>query len=316
MLRGSNGQHPYDSGRHVIVVVREWTAYGDETGTQAGAEFCGLLGYVASPRQWAKFRPEWRSIVGAGKELHSQKFFQREAWTSSKSPYRGWTGPKARAYLDKLLHVIHSFDVRPIGHAYHIEDFKGLTNAERMILTGATRQTRTRVRVFDVGTKVDISDKFLSSGSPERIYFLGFQYFVTEALRRVPDDVIVNFVFDERPDVMARATDTFKEMKRTSRPEITNRVGLLSFGDSVKYEPLQAADLYAYVWYRVLHGSVTEPLKHAYERLIRKRPTIGVARTYDYRRLIEGFNEAKHADILRILQARIPDDQKMRGLSF
>ena len=237
--------------------------------------------------------------MGRDAEFHAIDFFQRASWQSSTSPYHGWSPRKARKFLDRLLATIHRYDIRPIGFAYDIADFEALGVADRRRLTGATNVTRTRVHQG----KVEITDKFVSSGAPTQPYSLGFIYFLTQALKFAPAGATVSYVFDQRKRSEAWAAESFEHIMRYSkRPEIKDRLGLLSFGDSAKYEPLQAADLYAYVWNRRLHESMNEDLEHALRKLGRKRDRMEIANAAVYRELLEDQDLKRTEGIMKALR--------------
>ena len=276
--------------------MAEWVAYGDETGTQAGSHYCALLGYVASPRQWKLFRRDWRTALGKVPEFHAIDFFQKKRWRSSKSPYHGWSEKKAKRFLDGLLRTINRYDLIPIGFAFHIEAFQALSLDERRRLTGAVR----RNRIHPYRNTVEVTSTLVSSGAPEQPYFMGWHYLITEALNHSPPSVIVNFVFDSRLTIEARAHQTFDEIRSTGMPEISKRLGLHSFGDSAKYEPLQAADLYAYVWNRALHWSLDDLLKHALLKLVQKRDGMGIGDRNFYRHILDS-QDADRAEWLKAL---------------
>ncbi len=174
-----------------------------------------------------------------------------------------------------------------------------MSEDERRRLTGATRLTTTEVRVG----QIRVRNKLVTSGAPTEPYFLGFYYFITEALKHAPPDVAVNFIFDNRDESgEVRAKESVGEIIQYSTfPEIRDRIGLVSFGSSEKHESLQAADLYAYVWNRTLHKRMTEPLRHALDRLTKKRPGIGIAEADFYKMLIGKLDLDEAVAVLRTL---------------
>lgn len=263
---GSRGDYPFDEGKHLVVVV-EWWAYGDESGL--GEKYCCVFGYVASPRQWRMLTREWRSVLRDVPEFHAKEFFQKASWQSSTSPYHGWTMKKARRYLNGLLRTIDGHDIRPIGFAYDTADFMALAEHDRRLLTGAINRTRSRVRKG----RLEVTDKLMSTGAPSEPYCLGFQYLITEALKASPPGTIVNYVFDRRKTREGWAFQTFDGIKEYSTEPIVRRLGLLSFGDSEQYPPLQAADMIAYLANRTVHETVNNELvQRALDVLGQKQP--------------------------------------------
>ena len=294
-IRGSRGDYPLDEGKHLIVVA-EWWAYGDETGIQEGSDFCSVLGYVGSPRQWKLFRRDWRKLVPRGTEFHASKFFQKASWRSKDSPYHGWSDKKARRFLNGLLATIDRYDIRPIGFAFNIADFFALNEDERRRLTGAVRWTNTRI----YRGRIETIDKLLSTGAPGEPYFLGFHYFITQALRTSPAGATINYLFDRRKTREALALETFDEIKKYSDKTIQQRLGMLAFDDSDKQEPLQAADLYAYAWNRKLHGRrMSDSLEHALQKMGRKRDQMEIGGANLFRVLLEDLDRRRAEGIER-----------------
>ncbi|MGB8769039.1 MAG: hypothetical protein WCC92_05460, partial [Candidatus Korobacteraceae bacterium] len=126
-------------------------AYLDESGIHDGARICVVAGYSGGRGQWRRFEFEWRRLLDRYKipisEFHANKL------------------AKMRQHAE-LLHaaakLIRSFDkIHPMGVGVFVDDFMSFTPEQRMWMTGA-----------------DINERgFLSSsGSPERPYFLPFQF--------------------------------------------------------------------------------------------------------------------------------------------
>ena len=279
--------------------MAEWWAYADESGIQVDSEYCCVLGYVGSPRQWKLFRRDWRSVLGAVPEFHAKDFFQRASWQSEDSPYHNWSEKKARRFLNGLLGAIDRNDIRPIGFAYKIADFMALDLDERRRLTGAIRKTRTRV----FQGKPEVTDKLISSGAPSEPYFLGFHYLITEALKASPRGATINYVFDRRKTREALAFLIFQGIREHSEDTTSNRLGLLSFGDSDKYEPLQAADLYAYAVNRRLHGSMTDLMEQALDKLGRKRDIMSIGDSSTFHALLADLDKKRQAGIDKAVQS-------------
>lgn len=101
-------------------------------------------------------------------------------------------------------------------------------------------------------------------------YFLAFQHLVemmalklSEAEIVGPSDRIAYF-FDEQTEYQGRAKEIFSSLTKDGDLEYTNRVGSITFDDSRRFLPLQAADILAYENLRYLrdyrHGlRLSEP---------------------------------------------------------
>lgn len=290
--RGSRGDYPLDEGKHLIVVAT-WWAYGDESGIHAGSRYCSVLGYVGSARQWKMFRRDWRKALRGVPHFHAKDFFPPKKRTAKSSFYYGWSDKKVLNFLDRLLRTINRYDVRPIGFAYHVGDFMALSVSERRRLTGAIRNTRTRVRQG----QVEVTDKLIGSGVPSEPYFLGFNYLITEALKASASTATVNYVFDRRRTREAWAFQVFDNIKTHDSNPLIKNMGMLAFDDLPDNEGLQAADLYAYSINGLVHGRVSSLLEHALTKLGYKRPVIHVGNADTFRAVLGDLDVKRQAGI-------------------
>ena len=288
-VRASKGDYPLDEGKHLIVAV-EWTAYADESGTHEGSEYVSVLGYVASPSQWKKFRKDWRGIT-QGNEFHGKEFFNPAAWRSSDSPYNGWTTRKAEKFIDRLVNTINRYRLCPVGFAYKTKDFLALDEEDRRYLTGAVRMNRAHL----YQGKVETTSKLISTGAPSDLYLTGFHALLTEALKSSPRGAIVNYIFDRNKLREGLARQCFDWIKDSPSHPIYERMGLLSFGDSDKHEELQAADLYANVWNGILHGTYSdkELVERAGAGLARKSDTLSVGDANYFQAVLQNIEQER-----------------------
>jgi hypothetical protein len=254
-------------------------AYGDESGTQQGAPFCLVLGYIASPRQWKLFRREWTGALSVlpeppndkQREFHAWEFFQRQAWESSRNPYHGWSDKKAADFLSDLLDAIHRYDLQPIGAAVNAADFFAYSEDQRRYLTGAALRLRTTWRE----DQFEVNERLLKHQSaPYRPYFVAFVGFLVDAIYAcsAAKEPEVQLSLDRKTESETRALEVFNSLKSTV-PEAASLVSL-TFEDSEKEQGLQAADLLAYAWYRELTSNVNSTLLRVLRSLTRKKAGI------------------------------------------
>ncbi len=281
LLVTGRGEYPYHKGRHLIAMALH--AYGDDSGSQDGAPFTLILGYVASPHQWKLFRRDWNSALeilpppkdGKQREFHAKEFFQKATWQSSESPYHGWKPQKAAALLTRLLDTIHRYQLQPVGGACKNRDFFAYSEIERRFLTGAVLLTRTRWHE----DQFEVTQKLLAHESaPTRPYFVVFPGFLVEALLacRAAHDSQIHIYLDRKRESEARALATFNTFKDHADTD-TDALNDLTFADSEKEPGLQAADLYAYVWNRKLCDNLNAELTRAFRVLTRKKADIRTA---------------------------------------
>ena len=289
---------PYNEGKRLTPM--EKYAYGDDSGTHKGSKVCLVLGYIGSHRQWKLFRHDWQDALtalklpaGAKREFHAKDFFDRRRWRSRKSPYHNWTDTQARDFLRKLLDAIHRRHLEPIGGATNTVDFFAYSKSQRRWITGATLYTMTHWHQGEF----EVIDKLAGhEGSPNRPYFVVFPGFLVDAMNASKDDSEVHLYFDRQKDVEARAREAFDSFKR-SVPEAASLVSL-TYAESEDEVGLQAADLYAYVWNRELHGTVRgELLSRAFKVLSKKKPKIIFAGKHYFDNVLASGVENRNAGV-------------------
>lgn len=230
-LKGGKGPFPFERGRHLEVSGILYT-FGDESGIEDAAEWCILAGYVGEPRQWERFRREWRRVLRKYRvpEFHAKDFYQPER-RKHVPHYADWPDERPSSFLAALLTVINERNIDPIAVS--------LPDGKTMVFT----------------------EDFKSSGAPSRPYMAIFQRFVGEALLKAEEGTSVHFTFDTQNVMQARAIETFQEQFKGSYlpaglRKLGERAASIRYADSVSEEPLQAADLCAYFWNRASNDAV------------------------------------------------------------
>ena len=296
LLRGSSGDYPFHVGKHLLAMV--WFAYADDSGTHRDSVCSVVAGYIGSPRQWKGMRRDWRQALGDIQEFHATDFFQPERWRSTKSPYHGWSDHRADSFLGSLLSVINQYGIIPIGGAVLTEAFFSYTAEDRVWLTGANLITMARMHEGEP----EVIDKLAKhEGSPERPYFIIFPGFLVEALRITSkkEKPRIHFYFDRQKDAEAHAKEAFDRFKeRTSMPEKEN-LATITYAESVDEEGLQAADLYAYVWYRKLMNTMNPRLERARRELSKKKSEIFIADKQYFDRMLAARDQHRAEGIRR-----------------
>jgi hypothetical protein len=255
-IASSRGKFPYERGRHLIVASVMHT-FGDESGIEGSATYCIIAGYIAAPKEWEKFRRQWRRILRKYHvpEFHAKDFYQPERRKRIKH-YDGWPKEKESEFLVALLRTINECDIHPIGAAIHVPSFNAFDHDERRYLSGGLLATH--AFGHPDGSTVVLKGDFKSSGAPSRPYMAIFQRFIGEALLKAPPKTIVHFTFDIQNALQVRAIETFHEQFKSRHlpPDLEAKAGSIRYANSVEEEPLQAADLCAYFWNRELNQSV------------------------------------------------------------
>jgi hypothetical protein len=222
-------------------MVLELFAYGDESGSIADP-FCTVAGFVASERQWKVFCSRWRDALDrAGiRSFHAVEFFQRVSWRSSRSPYHGWSEAAGMAFQRELLKVffLQYQRLNAANGAVNVDDFKSMSKDWQRIFTGAAVKWNVRAGKF--------SAKISGTGKPSAPWFTSFIDFVQHALTHVPDGAVMHLVFDQQTQYAPYAHITWGNMKKLKMMS-WRKMGDLTFREDERCEPLQLADMYAYL---------------------------------------------------------------------
>ena len=259
MARG-RGAFAYERGKHLIVSGILHT-FADESGIENTAQYCIIAGYIGPPRQWQRFRREWRRVLRKYRvpEFHAKDFYQPER-RKNVAHYAGWSEDRASDFLAALLTAINDRDIEPISTSVDVPAFNSFDHDERRYLTGGLLATH--AEGYEDGSTVVLTEGFKSSGAPSRPYMAIFQRFVGEALIKAPANTKVYFTFDTQTTFQVRAIETFQEQFKggfLSADREAKAAGI-RYADSLYEDPLQAADLLAYFWNRVAHEAVRSRL--------------------------------------------------------
>jgi hypothetical protein len=211
-------------------------AYLDDSGTHADSPLCVISGYFGSEKKWTRFDAKWRSVLDSFgiEEFHANRF-----WSAfdggNVSEYRGWDKEQARRFIGELLNVIQdSHRIFPVSCSVHMEEWHKLTKDERAYLTGARH---------------DDNGELLTSGAPNKPYFLPFLTTISTVLDYCNPEHTVDFSIDDSPHFSGYASRYFREIKSWDVGNF-KRMGEIFFVDSKKAPPVQAADLLAYESYQ------------------------------------------------------------------
>jgi hypothetical protein len=266
-IEGGQGKYPYHEGKHLIVAA-ELFIFADESGIQASAKYCLVLGFIGSPRHWMKFERGWQSVLDEFEisEFHAKEFFSRDSQRNRIGQYNNWSPIKAEKFLEILLGIVKPIRLHPIGGTVNISDFNSFTHAERRFFTG--------------GFISKSGKKWKSSGAPSKPYYFAMNLLVIDALNNAVPDAELHFVFDEQNVLQSRAIQTFRENMNAgplAKGLDIAQVKTVSFAKSIDQKGLQLADMYSYAWNRYLiHAeSVSEGIHQILETITPKRAKRG-----------------------------------------
>jgi Protein of unknown function (DUF3800) len=219
--------HPKDGHPKVFCVLE---AYLDDSGTHSNSTICVVAGYFGGEHRWTKFDREWRRELDSQgiKEFHANRFWGRENGKMF-GEYEGWSNERASKFLSKLLAIINSHRIYPIGAAVLMSEWEKLTDDEKNYLTGAAY----------------VSGKYALGGAKKKSYFLPFTWAIRCVESHCNEGQRVHFFFDSSNFFSSYALEYYRLIKEIS-PNRRDKLGDIDFPDSHSATPIQAADLLAY----------------------------------------------------------------------
>ncbi|MBI4180484.1 MAG: hypothetical protein HY528_00970 [Chloroflexi bacterium] len=217
------------------MAVELW-AYADESGLEENPKYCLIAGYIANPRQWMRFEREWKKVLGeySVQEFHAIDFFHRKP---PRGCYKGWSEHKAKMFLGRLLAIIGSTSISPIGAIVDVADFKANPEGVERFLTGAALSPSGK--------------KWMGNTGSLQPYHLAFALLLTDAawVNHNRPDVKIHFTFDIQNIVQKQAVKLFDDIVNRKHHQSWQMFGRRIFSDGETDTPLQAADLHAYLQY-------------------------------------------------------------------
>jgi len=205
-------------------------AYFDESGIHDGAAMCVIAGYFGYAAQWRAFEKKWLKVLGD----HNTRLADFHA-TDLIDSYRH------QPMLEELAEGIATSAIYPVSAGIVVADFLSLSEKQRKFMTGATISEKTH--------------KLITSGAPNRPYFVPFQLCLRKTTDYTEPGRKVNFFFGLDKPMSKYARIMFKQIKTQgaytqSVWHSKRRLGDPAFPFAKETPQLQAADLYAHLTYR------------------------------------------------------------------
>jgi|SRR5579859_1628428 len=218
-------------------------AYFDESGIHDQAKVCVVGGYYGSQAAWRTFERQWKRIIADYPEIQNRGFHAKEFFDRVKGKrtgdYKEWDNDKGRQFLDRLVQAIMRNRIFPISYAIVIEDFRSLSLETRQWLTGA---------------KFRPDGKCVSSGCPNKSYYLPFSFCVLDSARMSganPIDKVHFFAgLDRSFHEYASTLYRFILIDSRLQASVKELLGQISYPLAKDTPGLQAADLLVYRLYR------------------------------------------------------------------
>jgi|GEM_PF-1667440 hypothetical protein len=222
------GVHPRDGHRKIFVMI---DVYLDESGIHAGAPVCSIAGYVGGKGQFRKLETAWlRVLYDFGVPL--EKFHTKDLIPRPHGYFEGWDTAKRDALLGKLTDAVAAHKkIHPVSSTVILNDFNALTLPQKKLFTGA---------------RLDDRNEFITTGCPNKPYFLPFMDVVRNAVSYCPHDPTARVHFAcgvDRPFAEYAATLYNDIIENWQSADWKDKLGDISFPLAKKTPQLQAADL-------------------------------------------------------------------------
>jgi len=205
-------------------------AYMDDSGTHNDSPYCLIAGYWGGINQWRQFEHERQRVLRAYNvpEFHAWEYWARDKNKERVGPYKGWDDTRRKTFLFALLTIIGKYKIYPFAHGVSRSEWNKRSTEERKLLCGGERGNLT---------------------APNNPMFMAFQTCVIRTSAYCDPDVAMHFVLDSNQNTDAWASICYVELKRLlarAGDPMADRLGDLTFSESIRALPLQAADLLAY----------------------------------------------------------------------
>jgi hypothetical protein len=214
------GLAPDEREGRLLMVIQ--TGYFDDSGSDAGSEYYVLAGFVAPVSDWKAFSAKWR--VTLDKEPSIRYFKMSEAMAMDGLFKNGWTVPLRDQRIFELAEIIEELDPARIECFLKRSDFDNFVSG---ILPGRT-----------------FSDP----------YFMCFYHMILSIAANaasIPWNKDCDFIFDDQGSLGKNAVERWDWVKENVEAPVNAKDLLGSppiFRDDVKFLPLQAADMFAWLF--------------------------------------------------------------------
>lgn len=217
---------PNYSERKMCAVIH---GYFDGSATHESSKLFSLCGFLADPRIWAELDAAWNQILDKPDWPRRPSEFHMYDCVHADNEFKGWSLAQRLAIFGDLSKALIDTNLIAIGSLCVVDAVNNCTDAERAILARAGLCSPMDF-VFQVALQLAIS----------RTYAYGQSHTppITDGLA---------LVFDEEPPHIA---ERFLELYNLHRATLHgDMLSGITFGQSHKLTPLQAADMLAYTSY-------------------------------------------------------------------
>jgi hypothetical protein len=209
-----------------LVCFADETGTHDPSGRAPGAEVAGVVGCISEKGNWADFCGQWEEVLDRYKVkvFHMSEFSkpEKDGLKDPSWPYRGWGRKKMDSFIRELVPIARDNTMFAVGG------------------------------FVDVKAHYGSVPEWLKSDAEKFPYYVCFQAFFDQLLVVVRDKLEtpldpgdqIAFFFGQQDQFKELALQLFGQIKQFRDSE--DRMGAITFAETIKYPPLQAADLMAY----------------------------------------------------------------------
>ena len=209
-------------------------AYLDESGIHDGAVMCVVAGYYGWRPQWRQLEKAWRKVLGDF-NVPLERFHAKDLVPKPQGFFFKWQTQMRDSFLHGLANAIGDSGIRPVSSGVVVSDFFSFSRQRRRLMSGATIK----------------SGKLITSGSPEKPYFVVFMQCLRRLACYAPENGKVHFFFGLGKPFADYATALLSQTKSNPLPmHCKDRLGEASYPLAKETPQLQAADLLVHLTYQ------------------------------------------------------------------
>jgi len=275
------GLYPRDWGGRVSLAL---DAYYDESGSHDGSHLNVLAGFAARPQQWEAFEREWMKILRKHRITHvrAKHLFHRQR------QHKGWKDKQITELWADLMYVIQEREMFASKTYLFEEDYKLF-----YVSDGPARRERLDSRYA--------------------LCFRSLLHNLPAVYRTFHLDGDINFVLEAGHRNAGDALRVYSELRENRAFRYGDAIGFLSSVKKQSSCALQAADMLAYLCYRVGRANIDDPggwISELEEELLdcRLRVVEHMITPEDLKTLRKNF--------LRRNKKRVFTEARLDGLSF
>ncbi len=228
--------HPFNA-RVRMMAVLDLQALFDEAGTDAESQIAVVAGLLGPASAWIELEQLWlTALTDAGAVLYHAT--DAEASPRPRKKFKGWSKKRARALTDQMAGILKaSEEIVHVGVYCEAKDWQAV--AARLITPHFDRKDATDFRknpwklVYNVLVK-DCLNLVVKNLSPT-----------------LPKAEKVAFIFEDN-DWKHDALTGYDDFKKLYQPSQSCRFGTIAFEPKLAFPGLQAADLFAWSYRRVM----------------------------------------------------------------